>query len=433
MKNVWKIIFLQFLVLNISLVLNGQLVKDNTSPILVNIPSTITQAQKIEINFSFGSITQGLVYSQFIGLAFPSNNKIDLSFDILVNNAPIYACKLTDDSNRDYNIIAVASNNDETNVIYCQLNELKLETSSNIKYKLIITLNTVLTKVFFTNLSLFTSTSNSLNKLILDYLPSLGSIMLYGDYTNITDKPITIDATMSKALVYAYTQFDLTITLTVNSLIYNRETDIVFQYPSKMLRIDFPAEVQSSDTNASLNLSITNFNSITNTNTNSKKSFILNINSDFLFIQTKITFTIKNINVLDGQINITDNLELFLIYKNTYSIIFYDLIPIFRATRTSITLTIAHPEGWDIYANSGWPLKFTFQSDLSLINGGYVLIQHSNYNNLNNMFSFVAATCDFSESVISNGFQERPICFPLRTDFNYPANNKGSGVFFICL
>jgi hypothetical protein len=81
-------------------------------------------------------------------------------------------------------------------------------------------------------------------------------------------------------------------------------------------------------------------------------------------------------------------------------------------------------------------MKFTFSSSVDLSNGGYVLIQQSNTQELQNRWNFVAATCDFSlnDNNFDNSFGKRPSCNPIRTDFEYtqtPSTGyNGSGIFF---
>jgi len=122
-------------------------------------------------------------------------------------------------------------------------------------------------------------------------------------------------------------------------------------------------------------------------------------------------------------------LEMIVYYKNTYSIISQFTAgntSNFKINPAAVTITADHPDGWDIFRNGVFPMKYTFKSSLDFPSGAFVVLQHSNFADGSIRFNFVASTCDFSDNDTSmdQGFGKRPQCYPLRTDFNYASMSK---------
>jgi hypothetical protein len=447
-----------FTILKISHGLN--LIPDPIAPFTINRPTFIlTEPSEMIIRFSFpqgeeekedrkveSKKSNGLNYKQFIGLVFPpTNGDIDLNSDLSIK----HSCKLVDITN---NIIitttAVLSTPSllmpsvlaDNNILYCRIDDLSsnVPLKPGISYALSISLSTV--KVVSTNfirgLSLITTSSNNPEGIIIDSLPVLGTMAQYGNYYTYSTKPIVIssasvevNSVSSLNTINPYSTFDLTITLTCSSYVNSLDTILSFRYPTDLVLPPTGVILNSinDSINSSLTLSVKPFGS---------DSIMINGLDDY-YPKEVISLTLRGWKALDSNTNVTKNLELILLYTNTNTVLSYSSFSVFTVARTVVNLSVNHPEYWDIYRNGAWPLKFTFSLSSTLNNGGWVLIQHSNALNdgvLGNKLSFIASTCDFSQTD-SNLLGTRSYCYPLRLDFNYPNASstvayKGSGVFF---
>ena len=194
-----------FLILNFTAQLN--LIPDKNFPLMVKNPSKGNNPS-ITIKFSFPSVTQnemipqlsgspGLLNSQFIGLQFPSSLGSILDYD----QKSARSCKLSDGIN-EYELLAEKAaaslftvEGPEKNVAYCKLDinpeNTPLKTGPEVIYTLTVETDPISVN-YVRGLSLFTSTSNTPDKIIIDYLPLLGSIANYNSYDSIETPSLEI-------------------------------------------------------------------------------------------------------------------------------------------------------------------------------------------------------------------------------------------------
>jgi len=448
------------------------LLPDVVNPLQVNIPSNtanaaLTTGESIIVKFSFPTTTNnvyvgpfsygspGLNYKQFIGVQFPST-MTELGFDQLSSSAVKYGCALTDGTNT-YSVSAVAPVTSpivstlavESSIAYCRLddnsNNVPLKTGPSIVYTLTISLSIKTSTVFVRNVGLFTSTTNNPEKVIIDSLPVLGTMAIYGDVVAATPvlnqqtSSIIVtqgpSAAASGSTVYPYNTFDLYLTLKSSTFITAADHLIVFRYPSNVVSGPTAVLTNQAAANDPLQVAIGGTLSLSAFGTN---AVYLGGLTENLIPNRQFQVVLKSWKALDNQIAQAGNLEIFVLYKNTYSMLSYVSTPTFTVSQATITASVSHPEFWDIYRNGAWPFLFKFSSNTDLTSGGFVVIQQNNTNDAaitGNKFSFIASTCDFSgnDSSFDNTFGKRPVCHPLRNanTFTYSASAyNGSGVFF---
>ena len=440
------------------------LIPDKNNPLIVEQPFQ-NNLPTFVIKFSFPSPTiqelapkslgsSGVVNNQFIGLQFPSTIGNTLNFD---RSTPKFGCQLSDGS-YTYMLTPVPSASSnlsgsnepaEKNIAYCQLNDFSsnvpLKTGPGITYTLRINLTFSLAASYIHNMALFTSTSNTPDKLIIDSLPVLGSVRIYSspsyNLLNLLNQSVVVTngPGIQTNTIYPGTTFGISIQL--NSIGYITSADhlVVINFPSQTLSP--PTSVTSTkagnDALSGLLKGSLNFKQF------GTNSLVLQGIAENLVPGRKFNINLNGFTALNTDIGTPQDIQVIVYYKNTYSIVSsISTTSLITVNSAILTVTANHPEFWDIYRNAAWPITITFSSnvDLTDTNGLYVVIKHNNalLSSLTggNIVTFVASTCDFSANfIIDDSFGVRPSCFPLRLDHNYPnssSNNNfnGSGIFF---
>jgi hypothetical protein len=418
------------------------LIPNKQNPIVLNAPD-VNNNPVVDVRFSFDNMSNGVAFNQFIAVEFPPNVSSDLQFD--QGNTNKYSCSLTDGTTT-YTMVAVKPLvSSEGNIAYCQLTD----TTNNIvkvgNFKLSITLiGTKITSNYVRSMKMFTATSNKTTKMIMDQASFLGNVALYNDPLVYVNK--AIDITSSSILlgssvvtnIYPYQTFDISLNIKSNIFISQNDLLITFKYDktvvsaaqsviSNSLNLGSTVDPLSAAIKGTLSLS---------TNTDGDIIMLNGVTED-LIPNRQFQLILKSWKALDQNTNTFSPLEMRVYYKNTHSLISYVKAStnFFKISHSVITLTAEHPDGWDIFRSGIFPMKYTFTSAEELPNGGYVLIQQNNTQDLVNRWNFVAATCDFSENDnnFEQGFGKRPTCNSIRTDFAYtgtPSQYKGSGIFF---
>jgi len=407
---------------------------DITNPLMVLNPLTTSTGAVFTVKFSFPSATpnaigpsaygsSGLTLGQFIGIVFPpSVGTTDLTLDQGSNK---YLCSLTEGTSTSIEVSAVPSsassvntqNVAENNIAYCRLDDLNyaypLKVGPGTVYTLKITLNTV--KIASTNylrsLTLFTSTSNNQDKIIIDSIPVLGTAALYADYTLFTPKALDLvtplisvtqgpTTAIGGSIVYPYNQFDVTFNLKATTFISAADHLFVITYPANMISAPTSIINNQAASNDPLqaavkgNLSIASFGS---------NGIAINGITEDLIPGRTFQIVLKGWKALDNVIGGTPGLlSVIVYYKNTYSVLSYVSSGIFTVTQDSMTLKANHPEFWDVYRSGAWPITFSLKTTNDLTAGGWVVIQHSNNSDVTtttgNKVTFIPSTCDFSKN-----------------------------------
>jgi len=429
-------------------------------------PRINLNTQKVTIRFRFPTASAGatgptafaspgLAYKQFIGVTFPADVAKDLALDALVNNAPKFTCELSDGTNT-YTMLAVAPATAENNIAYCRLDDVSANTplkatvnNVTVTYRLSVTLTTKITTNYVRSVGIFTSTSATADKMIIDAIPAIGTMGIYGDFTTATPKGLEVtntaltvtsepSATAASQVVYPYNNFEVNLTIKANTVISAADHLIVFKYPKDVISLTAPTITSTLNT-ANNALEVALKGTLTLKAFGDNGFYIDGITED-LVPNRVFKLNIKGWKALN-KISAARNLEVIVYYKNTYSVLSYVTNALTSITRDTLTVTANHPDLWDVYRGGAFPIVFTVKGTTELTEGGWVLIRHSNLvdqtGTAGNKVTFVPSTCDLSEndsSLIDNGFGKRSSCYPLRTlDNTYtntaPATN-GSGFFF---
>lgn len=384
----------------------------------------------------------------------------------------------------------------EKNIIYCQHDDALLASnfipSVEDTYILKIKLKHKININYVSTVRLFLSTTNSNDKIYLDQAYFVSDIGLYNNYPEIykDNVPLSLEETIitvttGKCSNSEYKCNDLYPENTFNIDLIIKSNTYIRLISDNYIVIELPDFLKTKDMKISTD-SIYNesyFNTVDNNNKTIE--FMLNgilykINNDNKTLYSKlitnkngIQFKLDNyyrllltnieeilipnrlfkitISSLTLNINKSEDIGkigLYVYWKNTYTIFSYSYKNAIRLKKIRIDylnndnnkLTgISHPEFWDIYKDSAWPISFTFKFDSDLNNQSFLLIRHINYKKGVNQLNFISSTCDFSNnnSFISNYHGKRPTCYPLRNDLYYKENQSiangyspGSGVFF---
>jgi len=415
-----------------------EIILDGHNPIQFFYPHS-NQITRIDVRFHFMENSQGLNYRQYIGIAFPNALAKELSFDKGLN--PKYSCSLIElNSKQSFIMNAEKSTISEPNYLYCKLDDrinyiVKVGTKNN--YKLTIEFNSIRISSlnYIKNFLIFTSTSNNINKIIIDQSIHFGTIIIYPNWEEnkipsfeIIDQAKLLSNTPVKDLL-PYQIVDISLTMKSNIFISFSEVILMIRFPDDLISQAKTVDSTGDNINPALKgtLKIIPF---------SNNYLIIDGIEDDFNPGKIFTIILKGIITQDKLVNVSKPLELFVFYKNTYSVLSYSKTPIdfLKVNSVKLKLTSNHPENWDIWRNALWPMNFIITNDVTeLKNGGFIMLQHSNAINNEIKWNFIASTCDFSESGnFDNNFGKRPNCYPLRTDFEYSSNDvySGSAIFF---
>jgi hypothetical protein len=436
----------------------GNIIPDAQNSLQMNMPTNSVTGQSLTLRFSFPTGSAGLNYKQYIGVVFPvSLATSDLNFS---NNPANFGCALSDGTTNTYAVSAAYSTTSptqslaaENNIAYCRLDEMtNVPLKAGVTYTLTLTLSIkVSTTQYVRQIGLFTSTANNAERVIIDSCPVFGTLGQYSDWEAYPTKPLLItnldapavttgpSSTNGAPTIYPYNSFDLTFLIKSTTFISVNDVYIVLRYPNNLVSgpqsISSVAQLDDSPLKAALKgtLALSAF---------AADSILISGLGEDLIPEREFRVVLRGWKALDNYTNnantIDRALKLYVYYKNTYSVFSVSTNTNLQISQANILFSyIAHPEGWDIWRNGAWPMRFVFKPNTDLINGGYVIIQHVNAKDLTNKLSFIASTCDFSEndSSFDNTFGKRPNCFPLSLNHDFANKSTstdyaGSGFFF---
>jgi hypothetical protein len=428
------------------MVMSGMIVPDVTNPIQVVNPSYVATSVAVTVRFQFPAGSPGLVYNQFLALQFPFLPSTDFNGSTTSGSpaAPNFSCALSD-GKINFAVLPTASivgqiNASlaaETNIAYCQLvdpiNSL-LSAGTTYIFTVTLTANAVASR-WWRNVSIFSSTANYPEKIIIDSLAVIGTVGTYGDWTTTTNKPLQISncvATVTTgpsasqasggiSSIYPYNVFDIAVSVKINARI-DMDSLILISYPASMVT---PAStVTSTDYNSAIALQKALVGSFTISPFTGNYLIFSGITSDLVPNQQFI-LNLKGWSALPS-IQSSQNIEISVLYKNTYSIISYDKYSVFTILSASLELKANHPDYFDIYSSLAWPIQFTYTVN-SALPAGYIII--SNVGSVSSKFRFIASTCSFydASTTFDMSFGKQPVCFPLERNVQNAAH---SGIFF---
>ena len=156
-------------ILRIKFTFSINIIPDPQNPILIKYPDQ-SNSPEIQIRFSFHKDSKGLLFDQLISLVFPKNIQSDLNFEI--QQTPKYSCSLTDGKITYLLTPIIPLPTNEGNLIFCKLTD---PINSIIKHNINLTLTIKLIGIkfstnFLRSFSLFTTTTNKPERIIIDQL-----------------------------------------------------------------------------------------------------------------------------------------------------------------------------------------------------------------------------------------------------------------------
>ena len=451
MKNIY-IFFIFFIsISSIQRIQSGQIIPDSQNPILVFYPNYEIKGQKIYLNFQLPSNSLGLGYKQFIAVQFPSISSFLLDMKDLntpMSVSTLFSCNLFDYSNPSYNITVtpiVSNQTSDFSTLFCRLDDLTTTLNANASYQL--TLNFLSINLSYSKavsqIGIFTSSSIVSDRIIFDYNPCFADMAMYPNYANPVLPSFQItNLTTSITPLTLLTTFDLTLTLVANSQIDGSSSVFILKWDNSIIS-NGPSNILSSGVNSidplksayiptSGSLSINSVPGQTN-------AIFINGITDTIIINRSFNLIFKSLKTSDLPYS-QRLIELYVYYDNCYSVISYSNINLTTVPNSITNFSVKSFDQFPaIYQGGSWNLQIQFTLNTAMNIPGYVVIQHNNAKVNSNKINLLASTCDFSymnsNTLITQSFGTRPICSPLRTDFNYPnvsTNNvyNGSGIFF---
>jgi hypothetical protein len=431
---------------------SGFIEPDEQHQLNLNKPHDNLTGQLVTVAFKLPRGSPGVNYKQFIAIQFSEDLATELAFD----QSAKFTCTSLTDGSTTFGVTAVApiaspivtSVLVQKNVAYCQLTDMtNTLLKAQVSYRLTISLaNKITSTRYFRSIGVYTTSANNPEGVIIDSIPNIGNLGQYGDYSAYSPKALDISSvsvtvtsgpssTNSGTVIYPYNSFDLSISLKSNDFLYKDDLLVVFKYPTDTASPATSISTTQTAANDPLQVALSGTLSIS---TFSTDSLALNGIGEDLKPNRQFTLNLRGWRALDTNIGTAKALEVWVYYKNTYSVISYATNNVFSVTKTTLTSNgVDHIEYWDIFQNAAWPFKFDFKVNSDLSNGAYIVIQQTNTKDSQSKFNFVASTCDFSanDSSFDQSFGKRPICFPLRNDLTYASASSattynGSGIFF---
>ena len=456
--NVFKIISI-FLIL--TQCLSEKLIRDPNFPILVKYATKTTSGLELQLRFKFPakkssdnkSTISGIAYNQFIGVIFPAASNINFS-------STSVGCALST-STQTYSMAFKApttltnmSTSSNGNYLYCQLTDTSVDSlHANDTFTLTLTFPTAFSTNFFSNIGLFTSTSNNPDQIIIDYTPCFGSIGLYEDFTlsdrnkialisapGSTLSTITSPSSANYNTLYPYFTIDLSIIVELANTWIPYTEDYVFLFKYNPNSFTAPNSVKSESANTinevaseaalATPLSLSTFE---------EGAVIINgIDGNDLYPKRKFKLTFSGLKTKDTNLDSQTQCELWILHRNTYSVVSYSKINMDKVNKINMSGDVHHNEYYDIFDGMGWPMEINFKTSYDIPEGGYVVVRHRDFSKAVNSFVFVSSSCDFSEfTSLEQNFGKRWNCYPLRNDFNFTdeassssGNKEAHGFFF---
>lgn len=454
-----------FIMLSTSLIFRvncGYITESNENKILLNKP----YKEIDEISFTFKLDTE-LNSQQYIGVRFPitMSEYIQASLEKTLSCYLILVDELDSLDKGDRLVFQPSETVEDNNIVFCRT---KLTISNLSFYRLIIkfytdssdtsysaynssTNNTSdtehkyisrnqLSKNYYSQIGLFTSTDYRNNKLIIDSNPLFAQVVIFDsvystDSSTSSKPPLQVSAyTLSTSSLTYNTSFDLSLTIIINSFI-DKDSIIVITWNSYYLNPPnqcTTSKIESADitdiTKAGLNSDIycIFFN-------NSSNKYLLKNLKENLYNERQFTLNLKGFKTKEVPTSTTQKILIQVYNKNSYSLISESALEVFKIEKAQFSaFKITQSDDYDdVYKNSIYNFKFSFSLNVDIISNVFILLQHNNYSEKTNKANFIASTCDFSENElsVSQEFGERSICVPVRNDFSY-VSNIGSGIYF---
>jgi len=413
-------------------------------------------------NFHLPTGSSGLGYKQIIAAQFTTDAAVrtQLALDAGANldgTTSKFTCALYDITTPTapvtISVTALASNSAEGSTFLCRIEDYVNSLSAGRNYGLRLNLvNTAFTSATSTirQISLFTtsSTVTPSERIIYDCNPNFAESALYADFSTQATPPLAIATTTVAQTVAASAAVTLSFDVICNSVIRGSESTILLQWDSSVLTAGASLTLTSTDSSntnpTALQKAYAGTFSATMVTGTTNTALLTGILDD-LVVNRTFKLNLAGFTAAGTATSSTSSVSLTVLYKNSYSVVSFSKFNLVNVTGLTFTAFTAAPyDGWTSIRQGGaWNINFSFTPSAAYATSGYITLRQASASINSSKVNFLASTCDFSPmipSVIaSNNFGVRPICSPLRNDFNYKASDNtnamaaahdGSGIFF---
>ncbi len=259
--------------------LTGTIIPNPQNPLIITNPIAKNGETSIIINFQLPPKTNGLAFSQYIGVVFPKlESSVNLGTSSFKFNQEKQAkCTLFNQNGLIIETKWTQSESGERNIAYCKITDLGKETGkiplvTNRDYRLVITLlNPQVQKpksIYWQNFDMFTSTSANLKGMKFDTVYGIGQGCIFKDNKtnniskgnnlnqalNIEDLKL-IDSTDKewKTAIYQYENFNFRVRLKTYFLLKaGTSLQLWINFPNSNLVDISSTTVTSTDVNSSV-------------------------------------------------------------------------------------------------------------------------------------------------------------------------------------
>jgi len=442
-----KVLVLLVLSLSISTIQAGQIIPDPSNPFQIyrsNLLGASGLTHTLYFNFQLPTNSAGLGYKQLISavLSTDAATKTALGLDTGAasdGTTTKFSCALYDITTPAtpvaITVTALGSGTGDGATFNCRVEDLVNTLSAGRNYGLRLSLSTAAigTISTFRQIALYTSSSTvtSTERIIIDYNPNFADAALYSDFSAQSSAPLAIASTTTAQTVAANTAFSLSFDLICNSYFRGSESNIVLQWDPTVVNVTTgatftvtSANSTQSGTPTAIQTAYTGTLALTAIAGSTTTALLTGIGDD-LVVNRTFKVSIAGFTTAVTGTSTASTVSVSVYYKNTYSIMSYSKFSLVNVTALSFTaFTVGAYDGWaQIRQRGAWNLQFSFTPSAAYASTGYVVIRHSGAVLNQNKLNFMSSTCDFSPMVpsviASQNFGVRPICYPLRNDYNY--------------
>lgn len=446
------------------LVTSERIIPDPNYPVLLKYASSNAFGTEIELRFKLpiktvagetSATSFGISYGQFIGIKFSADSTLNFS-------SLIPSCKLESATKKftmEYKIPETSSIVNtiavDNSILFCRLvDRVENRLPAMETLTLTLTFPTKFPTFFIQNIGLFTSTTNTPNRVMIDSIPVLGSIGIYKDFTSqslnhiVTIKngnasqlsTITSPSNPpSASVIYPNYTVDIRVELTFNQYWIVDPEDYTFYFKWDLTSYGLPNTVRSEASSATATNEANLLNPSLSFIAMTDGVIVSGFSDGELYPNRKFKIVFSGLKTSDRNLGSSKNLALYIFYKNTYSVVSYSTVAMDVVNKIPLvnsTTVVKHPELFPIYDGMGWPFQFEFSSPVDIVGGVYVVIRQRDFAIKTSSVVLVASTCDTSlNSGVEQTFGQRWSCYPLRNDFNYDTTTgttfvEGQGIFF---
>lgn len=429
------------------------------------INSFLSENFQISVPFSVEDI--GITKSQIIGIVFDDSYRSDK--EAYFNPDLEFACTLINDIGASYTMTSIKIKDIPSNFVNSKKSLLcRLDSETYlVEGKVYVLTISTFSKIITVNnhfkggrLVIGYSSLSLANFMYIEDSVPISPFALLKNFTKKNDLEIGLKIEPSDgecknfvkcSNIYIGNQLYLELSILSHSYVVTPNFEFIIKYPNRTVSVDSSKlNIYSIPSSTSL----TPWTDVVKSDYRAKLEIIDLMDGNLLIKNFGENFIQKrNIKLIIEGLNVKNDVKSDLLNSNEFSFILYNKnslsiamkeiklvnfskIRIHYDNKNGVT-GIRHPENWDLFQHSAYPLQFSFTINND-IKSGYLQVSQVNTKWNESMFNFIAATCDFTltndkgESIFSEQIGNRPICRPVNKGIIESSANEyeGSGIFF---